>query len=98
MPMPAAPELAMVRVQYSLKSARKISVELTILKIAKQNDGVVSVADVALQARVPTAEAQRELDGMVERGQAQMHVRKSGALAYTIPDFSPQGHTDFEDV
>ena len=74
------------------------SVELTILKIAKQNDGVVSISDVALQARVSTEAAQRELDRMVERGVAQMHVRSSGSLAYVILDFSSQRPADFEDI
>jgi predicted transcriptional regulator len=64
----------------------KESVERVILKIAKQNKGVLTASEVALEANIPMDEAKRDLDALVSKGFAEMRVRKSGTLVYTLPE------------
>ena len=64
----------------------KESVERTILRIAKENKGILSASEVALAADIPLEEAKKDLDAMVTKGFAELRVRKTGALVYTIPD------------
>jgi TM2 domain-containing membrane protein YozV len=64
----------------------KESVERSILRIAKENKGVLSASEVALSANISIEEAKRSLDALVSKGFAELRVRKSGALVYTIPD------------
>ncbi|MDR0567591.1 MAG: TM2 domain-containing protein [Spirochaetaceae bacterium] len=64
----------------------KDSVERTILKVAKEQSGIVSPTEVALRANIPVEEAKKHLDGMVNKGFAELRVRQSGQLAYTIPE------------
>ncbi|MDR1420756.1 MAG: TM2 domain-containing protein [Treponema sp.] len=65
---------------------KKESVERIILKLAKEKGGILSAADVALEADIPLEEAKRDLDAMVSKGFAELRVRKSGTLVYTIPE------------
>jgi len=69
--------------------------ERRILRAARQRGGVLSASDAALDAHVSLAEAQKELEKMVSRGHAELRIRKSGALAYTFPDFMNPGE-EFE--
>jgi hypothetical protein len=62
------------------------SVERVILKTAKANKGVLSASELALAANISVEEAKRELDALVSKGHAELRVRKSGTLVYTIPD------------
>jgi predicted transcriptional regulator len=62
------------------------SVERAILKTAKANNGIISASELALAANISVEEAKRELDALVSRGHAELRVRKSGSLVYTIPD------------
>ena len=64
----------------------KDSVERSILRIAKQNKGILTASEVALAANISVEEAKKHLDTMVTRGHAELRVRQSGALVYTIPD------------
>ncbi|MDR0524351.1 MAG: TM2 domain-containing protein [Spirochaetaceae bacterium] len=64
----------------------KDSIERTILKVAKEQKGVVSPTEVALRADVPLEEATKYLEAMVSKGFAELRVRQSGSLAYVIPD------------
>jgi TM2 domain-containing membrane protein YozV len=64
----------------------KDSVERTILKLAKTNKGILTPAEVALGANIPIEEAKKRLEEMVSKGFAEIRVRKSGALVYTIPE------------
>jgi predicted transcriptional regulator len=61
-------------------------VERTILKLAKANKGVLSTSDVALGANISMEEAKKELDSMVSKGFAEIRVRQSGMLVYTLPE------------
>jgi len=64
----------------------KESVERAILRLAKANNGILSASELALSANISVEEAKRDLDAMVSKGFAELRVRQSGALVYTIPD------------
>jgi len=62
------------------------SVEHVILKLAKANKGVLTASELALSAHISIEEAKKDLDAMVTKGFAELRVRQSGGLVYTIPD------------
>jgi TM2 domain-containing membrane protein YozV len=64
----------------------KPNVERTILKVAKGNKGIITASEVALSADISMEEAKKDLDALVNKGFAELRVRKTGALVYTIPD------------
>ena len=65
---------------------QKESIERVILRLAKANKGILTASEVALSANIPIEEAKRDLDAMVSKGYAELRVRQSGTLVYTIPD------------
>ena len=78
---------------------RPLLLETIILRTAEANAGIVSVSEIALKANVTTEKAQKELDGMVEKGRAELRVRQNGTTAYVIPDFLPDTQaSEFEDL
>jgi hypothetical protein len=74
----------------------KESLERSILKVAKENRGVFTVSEVALAADVGLEEAKKALDTLVDKGFAELRVRKSGTLVYTLPEFMNKDE-DLED-
>jgi len=68
----------------------KESVERAILRIAKTNKGILTASELALAANISIEEAKKDLDAMVSKGFAELRVRQSGALVYTIPDLMDQ--------
>jgi len=62
------------------------SVEHSILKLAKANKGILTASELALSAHISIEEAKKDLDAMVSKGFAELRVRQSGSLVYTIPD------------
>jgi len=64
----------------------KESIERVILRLAKDNKGILTASEVALSANISIDEAKKDLDILVSKGFAELRVRKSGALVYTIPD------------
>jgi len=60
--------------------------EKVILKLARENKGILTVSDVALGADIHMDEAKKILDALVSRGFAELRVRQSGSLVYVIPD------------
>jgi TM2 domain-containing membrane protein YozV/predicted transcriptional regulator len=64
----------------------KESVERIILQLAKKNNGVLTASEVALAANIPIEDAKKDLDALVNKGFAELRVRRSGTLVYTIPD------------
>ncbi|MDR2479794.1 MAG: TM2 domain-containing protein [Treponema sp.] len=64
----------------------KESIERTLLKAAKEHNGVITPGELALAAGTSIEEAKKVLDAMVSKGFAELRVRRSGALVYTIPD------------
>ncbi|MDR0689496.1 MAG: TM2 domain-containing protein [Spirochaetaceae bacterium] len=64
----------------------KESVERMILKLAKQNKGILTPAEVALGANVSIEDAKKHLETLVSKGFAEIRVRRSGAIVYTLPE------------
>jgi hypothetical protein len=75
---------------------KKESLERSILKLAKEHKGILSVSEVALAADVDLEEAKKALETLVKRGFAELRVRKSGILVYTLPEFIDE-NKDLED-
>jgi TM2 domain-containing membrane protein YozV/predicted transcriptional regulator len=65
----------------------KGTVEHAILKLAKQNKGILTAGEVALAANISLDAAKKDLDALVSKGFAEIRVRKSGTLVYTLPEF-----------
>jgi TM2 domain-containing membrane protein YozV/predicted transcriptional regulator len=70
----------------------KKNVERSILKLAKENRGILTASEVALAANISIDEAKKDLDALVNKGYAEMRVRKSGTLVYTIPDLMDENN------
>jgi TM2 domain-containing membrane protein YozV/predicted transcriptional regulator len=64
----------------------KETVERIILRLAKENKGILTPSEVALAANIPIEEAKKDLDALVSKGFAELRVRKSGTLVYTLPE------------
>ncbi|MCL2765046.1 MAG: TM2 domain-containing protein [Treponema sp.] len=64
----------------------KEPVERAILRLAKSNKGILTASEVALAANISMDEAKKDLEAMVNKGFAELRVRQSGTLVYTIPD------------
>ena len=69
----------------------KEPVERVILKLAKANKGILTASELALYANISMDEAKNNLDAMVNKGFAELRVRQSGTLVYTIPEFMDSG-------
>jgi TM2 domain-containing membrane protein YozV/predicted transcriptional regulator len=65
----------------------KDSVERIILKLAKQNNGIIAIADVALEANISIDEAKNDLETLVNKGFVEMRVKKTGAIVYVIREY-----------
>ena len=76
------------RVVEEPKSRTKESLEHTILKIAKENKGILTVSEVALGAKISIEEARKHLDTLATKGFAELRVRQSGSLVYVITDLA----------
>jgi len=76
--------------QYKVVNGKheKESPERVILKLAKENNGIITVSEVALSANITINEAKKILDTLVTKGFAELRVRKNGSLAYVIPDMA----------
>ena len=68
------------------KAGDKENHEQAILKLAKENKGILTISDVAMCAGIPMEESKKLLDSMMSKGFAELRVRKSGTLVYVIPD------------
>jgi TM2 domain-containing membrane protein YozV len=66
--------------------SEKEPVERVVLKLAKENKGILTVSELALGANIPIEEAKKYLETLVSKGFADLRVRKSGSLVYVIPD------------
>ncbi|MDR2482897.1 MAG: NINE protein [Treponema sp.] len=64
----------------------KDRVEHTILKLAKENKGIITASEVALAANISIDEAKKDLDALVSKGIAELRVRQTGTLVYTLPE------------
>jgi hypothetical protein len=68
-------------------SESRESLEHVILRVAKNHHGIAAPAEVALEAKIPVDDARKQLDKLVEKGVAEVRVRKNGTLVYALPDF-----------
>jgi TM2 domain-containing membrane protein YozV len=68
------------------KSHEKESLERIILKLAKENKGILTISEVALAADISIDSAKKDLDALVSKGIAELRVRKTGTLVYVIPE------------
>ena len=66
---------------------RKESVEHVVLRLAKKNRGIATPAEVALEGGVSADEAKELLEQLVNKGFAEVRVRKTGTLVYVFTDF-----------
>ena len=64
----------------------KESLERIILKLAKENKGILTVSEVALAANITIDESKKYLENLVSKGIAELRVRRTGALVYVMPD------------
>ena len=69
-----------------VKEGPKESLERIILKLAKENKGILTISEVALTANITIDEAKNYLENLVSKGIAELRVRKTGALVYVMPD------------
>lgn len=78
-------------------SGRSETPEHVILRVAKNNHGIASPAEIALEGSITTDAAREHLDALVDKGIGEVRVRKSGSLVYVFPDFlDEQGAADLE--
>ncbi len=71
----------------TISSTPKESVERIILKLAKQNNGIIAVSDVALEANISIDDAKKDLDILLNKGFVEMRVTKTGAIVYIIREY-----------
>lgn len=76
----------------------KESLEKMILRIAKQNRGIVAATEAALEADVTLDEAKSFLEKLTVKGFAEMRIRKSGVIVYCFPEFMDGDDGEFEDL
>jgi hypothetical protein len=70
------------------ETEHKESLERIILKLAKENKGILTVSEVALSANIPIDDAKKCLESLVSKGMAELRVRRTGALVYVMQDFT----------
>ena len=68
--------------------------ELEILALAEQREGVLAPARVALASSVPVETARRALDKLVESHDAELRVTRDGGLVYAFPEFLTRNAAD----
>ena len=68
-----------------------------ILRTAKNNRGVATPGQVALEGDIPLEEAKKALEKLVSEGFAEMRIRKSGTIAYVFQEFL-DNDSEFEDI
>lgn len=66
------------------------SVEKQILLTAKEENGVVTPALIALKTELSIQEAEKKLDEMAQKGYTMMQIRENGRIEYEFPEFMPR--------
>lgn len=79
------------------KGKEKEKPERVILKLAKENDGILTISEVALGADITIEEAKKMLEALVSKGFAELRIRKSGSIVYVIPDLADKNEP-LEDI
>jgi len=65
-------------------------VEKQILLTAKEENGVVTPALIALKTELSIQEAEKKLDEMAQSGYTMMQIRENGRIEYEFPEFKPR--------
>jgi predicted transcriptional regulator len=73
--------------RYRQHHAERRSMEQIMFQMAKNNKGIVSPAQLALEAQITADEAKAELDEMLSKGYAELRVKKSGVIVYAFAEF-----------
>ncbi|MDR0540364.1 MAG: TM2 domain-containing protein [Spirochaetaceae bacterium] len=73
----------------------KETTEQAVLRLAKQNKGIVTAAFLALETGITLDEAKKQLDILTAKGHIDMRVRHNGDIVFTVNDFL-QDENDFE--
>ena len=68
-----------------LARTRPRTLEKTVLKVAADNGGELSVVQLAAAAELPLDEARAVLESMTERGYVTQHVTEDGLVNYRFP-------------
>lgn len=77
---------------------RKDSLERVILKTAKNNQGIVTPSEVAVESGMSIDKAKDALEKLVNKGHADIRVSKSGSMVYFFQEFSKGAdHPDLEE-
>jgi hypothetical protein len=66
------------------------AVEKQILLTAKEENGVVTPALIALKTDLSIQEAEKKLDEMARNGYTMMQIRENGRIEYEFPEFMPR--------
>ncbi|MDR1748061.1 MAG: TM2 domain-containing protein [Spirochaetaceae bacterium] len=72
------------------------SIEYKILQTAGKHNGLITPEQVALEGKIPIAEAKKGLDKLLSGGSADIRVRKNGSVVYVINGFSHEPDSSFE--
>ena len=77
---------------------KKDSLERVILKTAKDNQGIVTPSEVAIESGMSIDQAKNALEKLVSKGHADIRVSRSGSMVYFFQEFSKDiDHPDLED-
>lgn len=68
-------------------SGKTETVEHVILRTAQKNHGIATPAEIALEGNVSADDAKEQLEKLVDKGFAEVRVRRSGTLVYVFNDF-----------
>ena len=66
------------------------SIEKQILLTAKEENGIVTPALIALKTELSIQEAEKKLDEMAQSGYTMMQIRANGRIEYEFPEFKPR--------
>ncbi|MDR1307132.1 MAG: TM2 domain-containing protein [Treponema sp.] len=70
------------------EDSKKENPERAILRIAKNNRGIITPGNLALEADISIEEAKKQLETLVTKGFAELRIRKTGTIVYVIPEFT----------
>ena len=77
---------------------KKDSLERVILKTAKDNQGIVTPSEVAVESGRSIDQAKNALEKLVSNGHADIRVSRSGIMVYFFQEFSKGvDHPDLDD-
>jgi hypothetical protein len=71
----------------------KDSLEKVILKVAKQQSGLVTAGEVALAGSYSMGEVQEALEGMAKKSYCDMRVSSSGTVMFYFSEFDSDGRS-----